>query len=337
MYQQLWSLDKDPFSLTPDPDFLFLTGKHQEALSALVLAVRCRKEFLVLIGDAGTGKTTLINKLRQLSPNVRFCVIRNPTVNASEFLELVLLNFGLKDLPQGKAKRLVLLQEFLLTGEADRKTSVLIVDEAHKLSFELLEEVRLLANSEGPAHQLLLQVILAGQPELLDALASENMQQFKQRISLWANVGPLSKPEVPEYIKARWRRAGSDQPFPFTDDSLAAIAVQSRGIPRLINALCSGSLLCAAGAGVEVVDTALVAEATQAINLGVPMRAQILPVVANSKQVSIVPPPAVAPLIDPSDLVVEEETPFTFRTLERYTPADASRKTWWKSRKDRTP
>jgi general secretion pathway protein A len=333
MYQQLWNLDKDPFSLTPDPEFLFLTGKHQEALSALLLAIRCRKEFLVLIGEAGTGKTTLINKLRQLSPNVRFCVIRNPTVNAGEFLELVLLNFGLKDLPQGKAQRLVRLQEFLLAGEENRKTSVLIVDEAHKLSFELLEEVRLLANSEGPTHQLLLQVILAGQPELLETLGRENMQQFTQRVSLWAKVGPLSMPEVPEYVKARWKRAGSDQPFPFTDDSLAAIAVQSGGIPRLINALCSGSLLYALGAGVEVVDSALVAEAMQAVNSDVPPPPPIVPVVANSKPVSILPPPAVAPLVDPSDLVVEEETPFTFRTLERYMPSDESRRTWWKTRR----
>ena len=150
MYNAFFELDKAPFSMTPDPAFLFLTAKHREALAGLLLAVAGRKGFLVLTGEAGTGKTTLLSRtLRFISRDrVQFSFIINPTLSPSEFLEMAMIDFGIEDIPASKAQRLVHLQRFLLEGHRAGKTSVLVIDEAHKLTPEVLEEVRLLTNFE---------------------------------------------------------------------------------------------------------------------------------------------------------------------------------------------
>src|SRR5438270_4022352 len=185
MYLDHFGLEKKPFSLTPDPSFLFLTAKHREALAALLFAVTERKGFMVMTGDAGTGKTTLVRKLLGSIPATcaQFGVIVNPALTRSEFLEYLLMEFGQRDIPSSKALRLSLLQKLLLGAQAEGKTSVLVIDEAHLLSAELLDEIRLLSNFETP-EQKLLQIILVGQNELNAVLNLECMRQVKQRVAI---------------------------------------------------------------------------------------------------------------------------------------------------------
>ena len=183
MYQSYFGLTKEPFSMTPDPAFLFLTGAHREALAGLSYAILGGKGFVVLTGDAGTGKTTLLTKMLRSIPPARaaFSVVLNPLLSPDEFLEMALLDFGVKEVPASKAQRLVLLREFLSQSRKQGKISVLVVDEAHKLAPAVLEEIRLLSNFEL-AETKLLQIVMAGQNELATVLNREDLRQFKQRI-----------------------------------------------------------------------------------------------------------------------------------------------------------
>src|SRR5579863_4165488 len=200
MYNDLFGLCKDPFSLAPDPSFLFLTDQHRETLSGLSLAILQHKGLVVLIGDAGTGKTTLLARILRFLPESRlqFSMIQNPTLTPSEFLEFALLNFGVADVPSSKAERLFKLLNVILQGRREGKVSALIVDEAHKLSPEVLEEIRMLGNLEDPDDRFL-QILLVGQPELDQALNREDMRQLKQRIGVRLTLGPLDSSQVGEY------------------------------------------------------------------------------------------------------------------------------------------
>ena len=242
MYTAFHNLTKKPFSMTADPSFLFVTKQHREALVGLTYAVLDRKGFLVLSGIAGSGKTTLLAwVLERLScDKLRSSVILNPTLTREEFLELVMLDFGITDIPASKAQRLWVLQNFLLAGAKEGKVSVLIVDEAHKLSYELLEEIRLLGNLEC-GEEKLLQILLLGQSELDDMLNRPDLCQLKQRISVRLSIGSLAPNEVEHYIQHRWTVAGG-QSHPFTAEAIEHIRRWSKGIPRVINAICDGSL-----------------------------------------------------------------------------------------------
>lgn len=248
MYRTHFGLEKDPFSITPDPAFLYLTAAHREALAGLLFAITCRRGFLVLTGDAGTGKTTLIRTMlkRVSSAKTTFSFVVHPTLTPSEFLEYTLLDFGIRDVPQSKAQRLRIFHDFLERSAAEGRTPVLVVDEAQKLSPELLEEIRLLTNAETSEHKLL-QIILAGQTELSAVLARDDMRQLRQRIAIRLTVGTLSDIDVQHYMQTRWRRAGAREPFPFDDEAVGAIARYSRGIPRTINVIADAALLNAFG------------------------------------------------------------------------------------------
>ena len=187
MYNESFGLRKSPFNLTPDPAFLFLTEQHREALVGLTYAILQRKGFVVLTGDAGTGKTTLLARVLQFLPpsQLQFSAIFNPTLTTSEFLEHVLMDFGVTDVPVSKTQRLRKLENLLLQGQRDGKVSALIVDEAHKLSVEVLEEIRMLGNFED-AEQKHLQILLVGQSELARTLNREDLRQLKQRAGLTA-------------------------------------------------------------------------------------------------------------------------------------------------------
>src|SRR2546426_6208943 len=150
MYYQFFGLKKEPFSMTPDPAFLFLPAAHREALAGLTYSILSRKGFVVLTGDAGTGKTTLLTRIFQSIPpaRARFSVVLNPTLTPAEFLELALLDFGIKNVPSSKAQRLTVLNQFLVTAFQQHQVPVLVVDEAHKLPADVLEEIRLLSNFE---------------------------------------------------------------------------------------------------------------------------------------------------------------------------------------------
>src|SRR6185436_4115636 len=248
MYQDLFGLQKLPFNLTPDPAFLFLPTKHREALAGLTYAILERKGFVVLTGDAGTGKTTLLNSVMSRLPadRVETSVVLNPTLTPSEFLESVLLDFEITDVPASKAQRLWKLQEFLARTHHQNRFAVIVIDEAHKLSPEVLEEIRLLGNYES-ASEKFVQILLLGQSELDDLLKRQDLRQFKQRIALRLYIDPLSAMEVCQYISFRWAKAGGRDAPPFTPDALAAIVQWSQGIPRLINSICDSALLMAYG------------------------------------------------------------------------------------------
>ncbi len=245
MYTAFFNLTRMPFNMTPDPAMLFMTDQHREALAGLTYAILDRKGFLALSGMAGAGKTTpSLRGFFQKIPadKVRSSVILNPTLTPSEFLELAMLDFGIQDVPASKAQRLFLLQRFLLQAQREGKTCVLIIDEAHKLSSEVLEEIRLLGNLEW-AEEKLLQVVLIGQSELDEVLSRPELWQFKQRISVRLSLKPLGTHEIGAYIEHRWRVAGAKEAAPFSSEAIHNVAKWSRGIPRLINSICDNALV----------------------------------------------------------------------------------------------
>jgi general secretion pathway protein A len=245
MYNESFGLRKSPFSLTPDPACLFLTEQHREALSGLTYAILQRRGFAVLTGEAGTGKTTLLARALNFIPasRLQFSMIMNPTMTPAEFLEFALLDFGVTDVPSSKAQRLWKLKDLLIQGERDGKVTALIVDEAHTLSMEVLEEIRMLGNFEQADHKCL-QILLVGQSELDSILDREDMRQLKQRIGVRLTLGPIPPELVEQYIRHRWLKAGGAE-HPFSPGAVEDLAIASKGIPRVINALCDNALLLA--------------------------------------------------------------------------------------------
>jgi general secretion pathway protein A len=303
MYNEFFGLRKSPFSLTPDPAFLFLTEQHREALCGLTYAILQRRGFAVLTGDAGTGKTTLLTRVLQFLPasKLQFSVILNPTLTPSEFLELTLLDFGLTDVPSSKAQRLWKLKSLLLQGHREGKASALIVDEAHKLSPEVLEEIRMLGNFED-SEQKYLQILLVGQTELDKTLNREDLRQLKQRIGLRLSLKPLAPAEVGEYIRHRWLRAGGTD-HPFSAEAVEDIASASQGIPRVINALCDNALLAAVASESSRVQESHVREVMADLDLGELPR----------REVTVQPPVT---------------TPITFPNLLKASPSGANSLPW---------
>jgi general secretion pathway protein A len=248
MYNSFFGLSVSPFGNTPDPNFLFETASCSGALTRLTRAIVDRRGIAVLTGDAGTGKTTVLSRLLgSISVSqLQSSVILNPSMSAAELLEAILIDFGIDPVPESKARRLVLLQQLLIQGDRKGKVSALVVDEAHRLNPELLEEIRLLTNIEVDDRKLL-QIILAGQTELDDLLGRWELRQFKQRISLHVRLDYLTSEETNDYIQFRWSRAGGKQPAPFSPVALKIIFAGSNGIPRVINNLCDNALLITFG------------------------------------------------------------------------------------------
>lgn len=244
MYESFFKLQKSPFGMNPDPSCLFMTPSHREAFAGLLYAISRRKGFVVLTGEAGTGKTTLLRALIRSADAARFSVILTPRLNSDEFLEMALLDFGVADVPASKSQRIFKLQEILLELRSQGKAPVLMVDEAHTLSPETLEEIRLLTNFETTEEKLL-QIVLAGQDDLAATLNREDLRQLKQRIEVRMDLKPLASAEVGAYMRHRWSRAGGSEPLPFSVDAIALIARASRGIPRLVNSICDNALLLA--------------------------------------------------------------------------------------------
>jgi general secretion pathway protein A len=307
MYRAHFELTKSPFGMTPDPALLFMTASHREALSGLAYAILERKGFIALVGDAGTGKTTLVARILGFLPvgRVQSSVILNPTLTCPEFLEMMMMDFGITEIPESKAGRVNRIQQFLLEGHAKDKISVLVVDEAHKLSQEVLEEIRLLGNLEFAEHKLL-QIVLAGQSELSHVLNRPDMRQLKQRFSMRLSVAPLSNPEVEQYIAFRWSKSGGKLPIPFSAGALDEIIRFSKGIPRVINCLCDNALMRAYGHGERQISGEDVAAVARELDL---MDTAVMPVALE---------PAMAA---PSPVKVSAPPPLPrvgMQTLERY-------------------
>ncbi|MEJ5376807.1 MAG: AAA family ATPase [bacterium] len=260
MYESFFGLEKKPFEITPDPAFMYASQQHKEALASLIYGVKEKKGLMVLTGEVGTGKTLLVRCLLQmLDPGTKTGYIINPRLSLMEFFQSVAHEFGLGGDFSTKAAFLERMNHFLLETAARGDRAVLIVDEAQNLGLPILEEIRLLMNLET-SKQKLLQVILAGQPELHKIIEFSCMRQFKQRISLRAHLNPLSKKETALYIRRRLEVAGLSQGEIFDARSVALIHKYSSGIPRLINVVCDNSMLTAYALGKKRVSPAVVRE-----------------------------------------------------------------------------
>jgi general secretion pathway protein A len=245
MYKRFYNLQRNPFEITPDPTFLFATKKHNEALAALYYGVRRRKGFVVLTGEVGTGKTLIVRCLLEVlnRANVAYAYVFNPRLSPVEFLQYIAGDFRLATSGKTKSDLLLALSDFVISRHQKGLTTVLVVDEAHHLSTDLLEEVRLLTNLETPLAKLL-QILLVGQPELDDKLDAIDLRQLKQRIALRSHLGALNFDETQGYIYRRLQLAGNSNPaqlFPL--DTIREVHRQAHGIPRLINTLCENALI----------------------------------------------------------------------------------------------
>ncbi len=249
MYKKFFKLTRNPFDLTPDPTCFVPTKRHNEALAALYYGVRRHKGFVVVTGEVGTGKTLLLRCLLRLlkeSKEIAYAYLFNSRLTPTEFLQYILSDFGLPASGKNKSELLLDLGQFLISRGAKKQTTVLIIDEAHHLSAEILEEVRLLSNLETTDDKLL-QILLVGQPELDQKLDSVGLRQLKQRIALRAHLGALDAEETKGYIQQRLQIAGADAEtsplFPST--TIEKVFRHSRGIPRLINTICENALITA--------------------------------------------------------------------------------------------
>ncbi len=269
MYEDYFGLSRRPFTMSADPQFLYLTPQHREAATGLIYSVLKHKGMVTVTGEPGTGKTTVLKAvLASISgASIKVAYVTVPTMTAGEFLEFMLLQFGLLNLARAnKAERLVMFERFLLNMYEKNRTVVLVVDEAHKLSDEILEEVRLLTNFETGQGKLV-QVVLAGQPELEDVLRRGEMSQLKQRVAYRFTLKGLTEPEVGGYIAHRWARAGGQADPPFDEEAVRSVALYSQGIPRLVNALCDNALVMAYGEGATIVRGATVNDAARDLDL----------------------------------------------------------------------
>ncbi|MBS0379282.1 MAG: AAA family ATPase [Proteobacteria bacterium] len=245
MYLQFFGLNEKPFAITPDPRYLYLSERHAEALAHLLYGINEAGGFVQLTGEVGTGKTTIVRSLLAQTPkNAEIALILNPRMTAPEFLLTICeeLGIGVPDSAQGSLKDLVdILSHYLLRAHAAGQRVVLVVDEAQNLSPEVLEQVRLLTNLETNT-QKLLQIILIGQPELRDLLASYHLRQLAQRITGRYHLSPLTREETTAYVRHRLRVAGATNDI-FSGQALGEIFRLSQGVPRVINVICDRALL----------------------------------------------------------------------------------------------
>lgn len=245
VYRAFFGFKDDPFSLSPDPAFLYRSEQHEEALSNLIYGVQARKGFIVLTGEVGTGKTTMLECLRDYlwQQSVQFAVIFNSRINSDQFFQMLAYDFDLQCDRNSKVDILMKLQEMLIAHADQGKTCVLIIDECHNLEWEVLEEVRLLGNLENRRGKLL-QIVLAGQPEFDRKLdGAPNLRQLKQRIVLRVTLTPFDEVETASYINSRMEKAGIPNQKVFSPELLAEIFRRTQGIPRVINAVCDNLLL----------------------------------------------------------------------------------------------
>jgi general secretion pathway protein A len=245
MYKRFYNLQRNPFDITPDPSFLFPTKKHNEALAALYYGVKRRKGFVVLTGEVGTGKTVLVRCLLNIlnRANVAFAYVFNPLLGPTEFLQYVAGDLRLAATGKNKSELLLELSGYAIGRHRKGLTTVLVVDEAHHLSTEVLEEIRLLTNLETGEAKLL-QILLVGQPELDEKLDSVDLRQLKQRIALRSHLGAMDLEETCGYVYRRLQIAGCNNPAEiFPMEAIVELHRQSRGYPRLINTLCENALI----------------------------------------------------------------------------------------------
>jgi len=243
MYLDYYSLREPPFNITPDPRFLFFSGKHQEAFNHLLFGVHQRKGFIALTGEVGAGKTTVCRKLlEELGPRYKTALILNPCLDTDLLLRAICTELDVQAYGHDRLSYLQALNHFVLEQANAGHDVVLIIDEAQDLSNELLEQVRLLSNLETD-DQKLIQIILMGQPELRDKLQQPELRQLRQRITVRYHLGPLDIAETAHYIHHRLTLAGANGRPRFDAGAVKQVYKYSGGVPRLINAVCDKALL----------------------------------------------------------------------------------------------
>jgi general secretion pathway protein A len=276
MYEEFYGFVQSPFTLAPDPRFLYLSESHDEASRLLLQSIRRKEGFIVLAGDIGTGKTTLCRALlQQLDPTTFTSLVLNPFVSIEELLREILLDFGVVSRQAVRSGRLAgaskhdlisTLHEFLLSLVPIHGSGVLIIDEAQHLSLEVLEQIRVISNLETNESKLL-QIVLVGQLNLLDVLAASQIRQLDQRISLRAMLRPLTPPEVDAYVAHRLSVARGTSSVDFAPSALQSVHGYSGGVPRIINLLCDRALTLGAQAGVNTISETLIDEAAATLAL----------------------------------------------------------------------
>lgn len=267
MYAKYYGLTRKPFDLIPDPDTVYMSETHQEALAILRYGVIDRKGFLLLTGGVGTGKTTLLQLLiSSIETKVHVCLIANPTLSVSDFYYYVSAKLGLEEYDGNKAKFMLRFADFLQGCRIAGERVLLIVDEAHVLPVELLEEIRLLSNQAYQEFGVM-SIFLVGQPELNDRLAHERLLPLRQRIGIRFHLQRFSEQETKKYILFRLSKAGGQLAGIFKEDAIAVIHAESKGVPRLINILCDQALLSGFAEGQPTIDAGVIRECVAEIHI----------------------------------------------------------------------
>lgn len=245
MYRSFFGLRVLPFGASPDPRFLYMIPRIREALACLQYGIAARKGFVVMTGEVGTGKTTLLKTVLSsfTKDRVSTAFVFNPRLDVLDFLEFVLTDFGIPPKTRTKSGMLLQLNRWLIERFRNQELCAIVVDEAQNLSWELLEEIRLLTNLETSSEKLV-QIVLSGQPELEEKLRNPSVRQLRQRISMWCKTYPLSSEETQAYIAERLRIAGARQPV-LLPEAVQLVYRYSKGIPRLINLICEHAMISA--------------------------------------------------------------------------------------------
>lgn len=314
MYEAFYGLRERPFNLLPDPRFLFLSKQHTEALAHLQYGLTGRPGVTVLVGEAGTGKTTLVRKALEAGqgPMNRIVQLSNPTLTRAEFYEYLAAGFRFPDEAATSKPRFLLELEAALSAQQKGSVVALVVDEAQSLPHELLEEIRLLTNLqtvEGHA----LTMVLVGQPELADRLNEGRLRQLKQRVALRCELAPLDPQDTQAYITTRVGVAGGAATTLFTKDAVTLIHQRSGGVPRTISVICDNALVGGFAGGIRPVGPDLIDEVCRDFHIGEPAApARVAALVAQK--------PAVRPrggiFSDPTDEVTPSESPVPSETGE---------------------
>jgi len=246
MYKSFFGLQENPFNVSPDPRYMFVTKEIEEALSGLMYGIQTRKGILTLTGEVGTGKTTLVNRLLNWlnTQGTKSAFIFNSRMNSSQLFDFVLAEFEIACTSTSKSQQLMKLNQWLMDRYKAGETAVLIVDEAQNLTFPVLEEIRLLTNFETSTHKLL-QIVLSGQPELEEKLKLPQLRQLRQRITIRSKTSSLTKAQTHSYIQERLRIAGAvpDEEPIFSAQAIDTVHLYSLGVPRVVNLLCEHALI----------------------------------------------------------------------------------------------
>jgi general secretion pathway protein A len=267
VYREFYGLVRAPFEMTPDPAFLYLGETHREGLATLVYGVRSRKGFVLLTGEVGTGKTTLLHALlAQLDNKTLSAFIFNPKLEPLDFFRMLFDEYGIRERCNTKAEYLLALNHFLIERLGRNQQTVLIIDEAQNLSADLAEEIRLLSNLETPTSKLL-QIMLVGQPELNDLLGRAELRQLRQRIALRHHLEPYNERELDASLDERLALAGYTGKGIFDRSARREIYAATGGVPRLVNSVCDSALLAGYARGETAVGGRVIRDVARDLQL----------------------------------------------------------------------